>query len=227
VIGGSLVGSNGAFLRALYTAGIRGYYDGLAVHFYNLVLASLRSIHEVQLAHNDSKPLWLDEFGWSSCYPRHRIEEEQACVTAPTQAVNLSDVFHALARTPYVAAEVMYDLQDSSFEQFGVLSISGARKPAFTALSRALASPFASPRGVSLGLRRRGRAILASGSAPVGDYMQLEAFQGRVLRYRALFLLDRFDRYAISLPSALGTHGLTVRVFQYWAGQARAAQRSV
>ena len=38
VLAGSLVGSNGVFLRALYAAGIKGYYDGLAVHFYNLTL---------------------------------------------------------------------------------------------------------------------------------------------------------------------------------------------
>ncbi|HYM53755.1 MAG TPA: hypothetical protein VES97_00220, partial [Solirubrobacteraceae bacterium] len=69
VLAGSLVGSNGAFLRALYAAGIKGYYDGLAVHYYNLTLASLRSIHEVQLANGDATPLWLDEFGWPSCWP--------------------------------------------------------------------------------------------------------------------------------------------------------------
>ena len=34
VLAGSLVGYNGVFLRALYAAGIKGYYDGLAVHFY-------------------------------------------------------------------------------------------------------------------------------------------------------------------------------------------------
>jgi len=227
VIAGSLVGSNGAFLRALYANGIKGYFDGLAVHFYNLVLGSVRAIREVQLAHGDAKPLWLDEFGWSSCYPRHRVQEEQACVTPSIQAANLSDVFHSLARTPYVAADVMYDLQDSGQEQFGVLNGSGARKPAFAAVSRALASPFASARRVSLSLRRRGRRVLASGSGPVGDFMQLEAFQGSVLRYRALFVLDRFDRYSIPLPAVLGTRGLTVRVFQYWAGLARAAQRSI
>ena len=33
VLAGSLVGSNGVFLRALYAAGIKGYYDGLAVHY--------------------------------------------------------------------------------------------------------------------------------------------------------------------------------------------------
>jgi polysaccharide biosynthesis protein PslG len=227
VIAGSLVGSNGAFLQALYANGIKGYFDGLAVHFYNLVLASVRSIHEVQLAHGDSKPLWLDEFGWSSCYPRQRIQEEQACVTRPIQGSNLSDVFHSLARTPYVAAEAMYNLQDSGHEQFGVLNGSGARKPAFQALSRALASPFAGARRVKLSLRRSGRRVIASGTAPVGDFMQLEAFRGAVLRYRALFVLDRFDRYSISLPAVLGTRGLRVRVFQYWTGPAQAAQRSI
>ena len=51
--------------------------------------------------------------------------------------------------------------------------------------------------------------------------MELEAFQGSALRYRALFTLDRFNRYSLTLPAALGTHGLRVRVFQYWAGAPR------
>ena len=86
VIAGSLVGSNGVFLRALYAAGIKGYYDGLAVHFYTLGLASLRAFREVKWPTATPKPLWLDEFGWSSCYPRHRVQEEQACVTPGIQA---------------------------------------------------------------------------------------------------------------------------------------------
>jgi hypothetical protein len=69
--------------------------------------------------------------------------------------------------------------------------------------------------------------VVARGSAPVGDYMQLEASIGGVLRYRALFTLDRFDRYSIVLPAVLGTRGLQVRVFQYWAGPARAAQGAI
>jgi polysaccharide biosynthesis protein PslG len=227
VIAGSLVGSSGAFLRALYAAGIKGYYDGLAVHFYNLVLGSVRAIHEVQLANGDSKPLWLDEFGWSSCYPRHRIQEEQACVSTAVQASNVANVFRSLSHTPYVAAVVLYDLQNSGSEEFGVLTARGAHKPAFSALAHVLASPFSTASPVTLGLRRRGRSDLASGSAPVGDYMELEAFVGGVLRYRALFILDRFNRYSIALPAVLGTHGVRVRVFQFWAGPARAAQRTI
>jgi hypothetical protein len=227
VIAGSLVGSNGAFLRALYTAGIKGYYDGLAVHFYNLVLASLRSIRAVQLANGDSKPLWLDEFGWTSCYPRHRIQEEQACVTEGTQASNLADIFRLLARAPYVAAAAVYNLQNSNGEQFGVLTASGARKPAFGALSRVLSSPLGGAIPVRLGLRARGGRTVASGSGPVGDYIALEAFLGGVLRYQAFFTLDRFNRYSIALPGVLGTRGLRVRVYQFWQGPATAAQRSI
>jgi hypothetical protein len=227
VLAGSLVGSSGVFLRALYAAGIKGYYDGLAVHFYNLTLGSLRAIHEVQLANGDSKPLWLDEFGWSSCWPRQRIQQEQGCVTQKVQAANITNIFRSLARAPYIAAEVLYKLQDSTSENFGILNERGTHKPAFVALARALVSPFGTPSPVTLSLRRHRGAVVASGSGPVGDYMQLEALQGGVPRYRALFTLDRFNRYSIVLPRALGTHGLAVRVFQYWAGSTSDAQRSI
>jgi polysaccharide biosynthesis protein PslG len=227
VLAGSLVGSNGVFLRALYAAGIKGYYNGLAVHFYNLLLGSLRAIHEVQLANGDTTPLWLNEFGWSSCWPKHRIQQEQGCVTQRVQATNITTTYRSLAHTPYVAAAVLYKLEGSTSESFGVLGEHGTRKPAFAALSRVLASPFGTPSPVTLSLRSRHGAVVASGSGPVGDYMQLEALQGTVLRYRALFTLDRFNHYSIPLPRALGTRGLTVRVFQYWAGMGHDAQRSI
>ena len=226
VLAGSLVGSNGVFLRALYAAGIKGYYDGLSVHFYNLVLASLRAIHETQLANGDSKPLWLNEFGWSSCWP-HRTQQEQACVTAATQGANLADTFHALAHTPYVAAEILYKLQSSSNEDFGLLSASNARKPSFAAVAKVFASPFGSVPPVTLTLRRHRGRVVASGSGPVGDYMELEAFRGGKLRYRALFTLDRFNRYSITLPKVLGTTGLQVGVYQYWAGRAKGARKRI
>jgi hypothetical protein len=227
VLAGSLVGSNGVFLRALYAAGIKGYYDGLSVHFYTLTLAALRAIHEVQLANGDSKPLWLDEFGWSSCWPRQRSQQEQACVTAQTQATNLTDVIRSLAHAPYIAAEVVYKLQGSATEEFGVLSASGARKPAFAALAKVFISPFGRVSSIVLRLSRRGGQLVASGSGPVGDFMELEAFQGSQPRYRALFTLDRFNRYSLVLPRALGSRGLRVRVYQYWSGPERYAQSSI
>jgi len=227
VLAGSLVGANGVFLRALYAAGIKGYYDGLSVHFYNLALASLRDIRETQLANGDTKPLWLNEFGWTSCWPRQVTQQEQACVTEAAQAANVANVYRALAHTPYIAAAVLYGLQDSATENFGVLNAAGQRKPSFAALAGVLASPFANPSPVILRLRRRSGHVVASGSGPAGDYMELEALRGRVLRYRALFILDRFNNYSITLPRVLGTKGLQVRVYQYWAGRGRAARKSI
>jgi hypothetical protein len=227
VLGGSIVGTSGAFLRALYAAGIRGYYDALSVHYYTLTLAAVRTIHELQLANGDHQPLWLDEFGWSSCWPKRRIEQEQACVTEQTQAANIADVFRALDQAPYVTAAVLYKLHDSPHEEFGTITVSGSHKPSFSALAHVLARAGGGVSPVRLTLARRGESVVASGSGPVGDYMILEAFQGSVLRYRAVFTLDRFDHFSLVLPAVLGTHGLGVRVYQFWSGAGSAAQRSV
>jgi hypothetical protein len=227
VLAGSLVGSNGAFLRALYAAGIKGYYNGLSVHFYNLTLAGLRYTHEVQLANGDSTPLWLTEFGWSSCWPGQRIQQEQPCVTPQTQATNLANIYRSLARTPWVASGILFKMQGSNNEDFGVLTENGARKPSFAALSNVFASPFGKPSPVTVHLSRRGGRVVASGSGPVGDYLQIEAVRGKRALYRAQFTLDRFNRYSIALPKALGTHKLRVSVFQYWMGPGKAAQARV
>jgi hypothetical protein len=226
VLGGSLVGSNGVFLRALYAAGIKGFYDGLSVHYYTLTLAALHEVHEVQRANGDGKPLWLDEFGWSSCYPHRSSEQEQGCVTAQMQSANIASVFSALERLPYVEAAILYKLRDSPGEEFGVLRTNGARKPSFNALAGVLAAGGGNVGRVTLSVSRQGSHVLARGSAPVGDYMQLEVLQGNVPRFRALFILDRFNRYSIALPAALGTSGLTVRVGQFSA-LGRGAQQSI
>ncbi len=227
VLGGSLVGSNGAFLKALYAAGIKGYYDGLSGHFYNLTLASLRSIHETQLANGDSTPLWLAEFGWTSCWPHQHVQQEQGCVTAQTQASNLTNSLREMARMPYVAAAVAYKLQDNSGENFGMLSAGGARKPSFAGIARALTAPFGPVSPVTVSLRTRHGGVVVSGSGPVGDFMELEVFNGATLRYTSIFTLNRFNQYSIALPPVLGSNGLRVRVYQYISGSAHAAQKSI
>jgi hypothetical protein len=121
----------------------------------------------------------------------------------------------------------MYDMQDGGGDSFGVLTTKGKRKPSYTALSRVLGSPGGALSGVSLSLRKSGNRVVASGSGPVGDFMRMEVFQGSRLRYRAVFTLDRLNRFAVPLPSVLGTSGLRVRVYQQWAGPGRAAQRSI
>jgi hypothetical protein len=227
VLGGSFVGPNGTFLRLLYANGIKGYYDGLAVHFYTLTLAALRITHEVQLQNGDTEPLWLSEFGWSSCLPGRRVEQEQACVTPAVQAANLVNLTRSLARLRYVAAEVFYKLRNSPQEEFGVVTMAGGLKTSFGPLSRAFVSPLGNPSPVVLNLRRHAGRVIASGSAPVGDFLELEVLKHGKLRYQSIFTLDNFDRYTISLPRVLGTHGLLVRVFEYGEGVRRATRRHV
>lgn len=221
VLAGSIVGANGAFLRALYANGFKGYYDGLAVHFYTLTIAALRSIRAVQAEYGDSTPLWLDEFGWSSCWPRHRVQQEQGCVTRAVQANNVRNSIRLIAQMPYVAAYVIYELRGSSDEEFGMLAGNGAAKPAFRALSSALAEPFAAPEPVRLRLSVRGGHVVVSGSAPVGDFMRLLVSLNGRLAYRAIFTLDRFDRFTIPLPAVLGTH--VSATVSRWGGGARSS----
>jgi hypothetical protein len=57
--------------------------------------------------------------------------------------------------------------------------------------------------------------------------MGLEAFRGRRAVYKALFTLNRFNRYSIALPKKLGAGKLSVKVFQYWMGAAKAARASI
>lgn len=227
VLAGSLVGPNGAFMKALYKQGIKGYYNGVAVHFYTLVLGSVRRFHEVQLENGDHTPLWLDEFGWSSCWPKYKIEQEQGCVTPAIQAQNITSSFHELARTAYVKALLTYGFKDAPGEEFGVLDVKGKPKPSFAALAKALLSPLGPPSPITLSLKARRGSVIATGSGPVGDYMKLEVFKGGRLREEKIFTLNRFNRYRLELNKTLGTSGLVVRVYQYWLGLSDYAQRSI
>jgi hypothetical protein len=147
-------------------------------------------------------------------------------VTPSVQARNITNIFRALAGTNYVAAAALYEQQDKG-NAFGVLTRSGSHRPSFSALAHVLASPTGQLSPVTLQVRKVGGRVIASGSGPIGDFMQLEVFRGSVLRYRAVFTLDRFNRYSIKLPRVLGSRGLRVRVYQYWTGVGRAAHKSV
>lgn len=211
VLAGSLVGADGRFLRALYRAGMKGFYDGLAVHYYDLTLAALRAIRTVQRRAGDRKPLWLTEFGWSSCLARQRTQGGHACVTAANQARFLGDVFRALRGHSEVRAAITYQLRDDRLD-FGAFSRPGERKPAFAALRSAFTGTLGRTRPLTL--RASGRRI--SGTAPAGDVIVVTALRRSdgARRYQAIVKTDRDGRFALSLPSAV--RGVKVVVNQPW-----------
>jgi hypothetical protein len=218
VLAGALVGSNGAFLKALYDNGIKGYYDGLSVHFYDLVLYSLKQIRQFQVANGDTKPVWLAETGWSSCAPK-QIQDGQVCVNRTIQAANLADLYQSVRSTSWLRATTIFSISDTPQYDLGLFDRQGHAKPSATALRRAWASRKRTLRAITLRLRSSGGRLLATGSGSAGDVYTLDASVGGRLRYRVNFRMNSVNTYSLKLPSVVGTRGVTVRVHRMWDGR--------
>jgi endo-1,4-beta-mannosidase len=216
VLAGSLVGANGAFLEALYDEGIQGHYDALAVHYYDLSLASLRSIRQVQLRNGDKRPVWLTEFGWTSCFPSAKTEGEHKCVTAQQQARNLGDLFRAFRGTSWLRGAIVYRLRDHPQEHFGVLDADGDRKPAFATLRTAFRRGLGRPRRISA--KVSGSRL--TGSAPAGDIVTVQGFRADgSFFYQAILAPDRSGHFALTLPAEVLGNKLVVS--QPWTRRAK------
>lgn len=222
VLAGSFVGANGKWLQALYDAGMKGSYDALSVHFYDLPLSAITTTRQVQKKNKDAKPMWLAEFGFTSCYakggPAYKIDH--ACNTRAGQAANLVDTLRAIQKVSYVKAAVVYNVYDQSDAyQFGLLTSAGVKKPAFNAVrdvfggkKKAITKPKMSK------LTAKGGRVTVKGTASQTEYYKLRAWVNGTLAYRATLRTDRFGAYKLKLPSALGTSHLKVRLSGTWTG---------
>jgi polysaccharide biosynthesis protein PslG len=145
VLAGSLAYGNDAFVRGMYANGIKGNYDGLAIHPYNTGApragswAGIEWARSLQREAGDNAPLWITEFGWSTC----RIGSGW-CVTPSDQGSFIRSGFAALASEPNVKAGIVYNLRnkgtngDSMEDNFGLVGRDFSVKPGYTALKAAL-----------------------------------------------------------------------------------------
>ncbi|HEU4973474.1 MAG TPA: cellulase family glycosylhydrolase [Baekduia sp.] len=223
VIAGSFVGTDGAWLKAMYDAGAKGFYDGLAVHFYDLPLYGLEQTRAVQRAHGDRAPLWLTEYGWTSCRRGHRgpsFLADHPCVTRREQARALADVVRAVAGRRWIKAASVYTLHDQSHAyQFGILDRRGHRKPAFRALRRELGRRRPGHlRRPTLHLREAAGRLVIGGRGSIADVYVVRVFAGSQLLYRGYVRTTMKGTYSTALPSQLGTNGLRVRLSSMWSG---------
>jgi hypothetical protein len=153
VLAASLAGADRSFLSRLYAAGIRGSYDGLAIHPYGESRAGTRSIHAAQVAAGDRTPLWITEFGWTSC------RGSGSCVSERRQADNTARAFGVFARMPYVRAATAYDLREDGTDpseaedNFGLVNQDFSPKPAYAAV-RAVLTRAATARARARAARR-------------------------------------------------------------------------
>jgi hypothetical protein len=157
VLGGALAFSDGDFLTRLYNAGIHGNFDAFSIHPYNewrdpddpwkpeykkyTFLTGVPWIESILAAHGDG-PLWLTEFGFSTC------AGDSWCVTQAQQAEYIGDSYRIAATWPYVKAAIAYNLRNKGTstgreDQFGMVNRDFTLKPAYAAFQTALAAPAA------------------------------------------------------------------------------------
>ena len=166
VLAGALSFSDDVFLNALYADGIQGSYDGLSYHPYNEwrapgaehdvqyykydLVQGTAAIRAARTAAGDTTPLWLTEFGYTTC----TIGSGRWCVTEDQQASYLDQAARLVAGWTDVRAFIIYNLRNkgddatSTEQNFGLVTTGYALKPAYTAVSdafHALAAPVSDP----------------------------------------------------------------------------------
>ena len=227
VLAGALVGWNGAFLKALYAAGIKGYYDGLSVHYYDLVLADLRV---------DPPGAAAERRHQAAVAGRVRLVELRARAVAGRAAVREPDdrgpePRRHHPRDPHDAVHQgdvrLLDGRHERQYSLGLVDRNCRPKPAFYALRSS--SPRASRR------KQRARrspvhaahtgARSSSGAArpatSTGSPSPRAACCATCRRVR----LNLNNQFTVPLPPASGHAGLKIIFYQLWQGRKHAITR--
>lgn len=156
VIGGSLAGADADFTRALFGHSVRNRFDAWSIHPYsgdrsplhpgfgsdvrNSFIRGVPAVRRVLERRGDPEPLWLTEFGWSTCSVRDG-ESWQNCVSETTQAQYLRLAFEQTTEWAYVDVGVWFNLQDTAADprariaHYGLLGYDGSPKPAYGAFA--------------------------------------------------------------------------------------------
>ena len=144
VLAGVIAGSNLPVLEEMYAAGAKGNFDALSIHPYSgaptectnhdwSFLCGVEIVRATMLAHDDPKPIWFSEFGWSSYTGTNGYGETN-------QREYLIESIDIMGNWDYVPVATWYALHDrdmtfpdSPFEEhFGLLDKSLQDKPAAT-----------------------------------------------------------------------------------------------
>jgi hypothetical protein len=140
IVLGPLTGNNYPFLEELYANGVKGSFDGVAVHtdtacldrgpdaFYRdngrlarFTFLGYREVRASMLAQGDDKPIWMSELGWSStggakgsCTRGTFAGQKPDGVSEDDQAKFLTQAYSCLAQDPYVVAADWFTFKDTA-----------------------------------------------------------------------------------------------------------------
>ena len=220
ILAGSLADADFAFTRALLDRGMGGHFDAWSVHPYsgdrspldpgpdqwiqNSFVRGVPKVRETLLAAGEDKPIWLTEFGWSTCTYRDGPSYAN-CVSPQRQADYLAEAYTKMRSWSYVPVGIWFNIIDTSdapgdrLENYGLLRHDGSEKPAygaFAAMSRDVAggplpdqpasstttpdsADGTSSRGskprVSLRVVRKKRVLLVRGKGPRKSFVTIRA----------------------------------------------------
>ena len=206
VIGGVLAFSDTDFLKQLYANGIKGFEDGIAVHPYNewrdpsdlwrdqwkeyAFIPGLNALHDTMQAAGDDQPVWVTEFGWTTC----NAGSGRWCVSEDQQATYTRKAYDILAGMDFVRSATLYQLRDRGTDpndpeaNFGLLNRDLSPKPAWTAFKDAMANASTSKKArasrVRLKVTRRRGTAYARGSAPPRSTVRLRIVRCATTRCR-------------------------------------------
>jgi hypothetical protein len=155
VVMGGLSKNDYSFLRGMYAAGARAYFDAANVHPYTDTdpakcwndsdtglrsedaFCGIESVRSVMVAKGDSAtPLWLTEVGWStSSGTANGVSEAE-------QADRLRTAFNKIDDYPYVGPAFWYNLRNNYWQNnnpndieagYGLVRVDFSPKPSYTA----------------------------------------------------------------------------------------------
>ena len=157
------VGNNFEWLEQAYKAGAKGYFDAMAVHtdtacsvaspgeYYRdeqgriarFTFLGYRTVRQTMLDHDDPKPIWMTEFGWSVapglCERGTWAGKKNAGVSEPQQAQFLREAYHCMKEDPYVEVAMWFNSRDlvkdtTELNNYGLKRFDGTDRPAVAAL---------------------------------------------------------------------------------------------
>jgi hypothetical protein len=220
VLTGGLSKNDYVYLRALYAAGAKPYFDAVAVHPYTGVadptscwkqagttkpaidaFCGIEEVRAAMVASGDAaKSIWLTEFGWSTSTGDYGVSKA-------TQAAFLVAALDHLKLYPYVRAAFWYNGRDTGDDpagyddNLGLLNVDFTQKPAYAALASWASRRLA---GVSKSVALlRSRAKNVRRAVPVAANCSTHAHRGRSVAL-AQERCSTCSSWTNALPAAIG-----------------------
>ena len=155
IIAGSLADADFEFTAALLDRGVGGNFDAWSVHPYSedrsplhpgiagwtkkSFAAGVPKVRDTLVRRGQNKPIWLTEFGWSTCTVRGDSAAYHNCVDESTQADWLKQALNYMRNWDYVPMAAAFNIEDTStdtgdrLDNYGLMHHDGTPKPAFAA----------------------------------------------------------------------------------------------